>query len=119
MLPYPGVAQVMEISKGIDTKGSTTIQSGKEDQVKDNQAESSSSTEGWEAAYAEYCAEKDRELAERDAAAAIAKRQEVDGDNAAGAEDWAVQYHNYCVEKEARLAEEDKARRLAKEKSEK
>ena len=116
MPPYPGVAQVMEISKGM--KGSTTIQSGKEDQVKDNNQAESSSTEGWEAAYAEYCAEKEKELAEKDAAAAIAKSQEVDGDDAAGAEDWAVQYHNYCVEKEARLAEEDKARRLAKEKNE-
>ncbi len=110
MPPYPGVAQVMEVSR-------ETPSESKDERLKANDEkilESTSSNGGWEAAYAEYCMEKEKELSEKDAEDAKLKlAKEATSKNITGEsneEDWALQYHNYCIEKEARLAEEDNRR---------
>ena len=82
MPPYPGVSQVLQISRG---GSSTTVGNAVEED------------ESWKAGYAAYCAEKEAELAERDGLADAAPPS------------WQAQYAAYCAEKEARLAVEDEA----------
>lgn len=90
MPPYPGVAQVMEINSK-ENKHPTSVKSD--------------ATDGWEAEYAAYCIEKEKQIAAKEKEEE--SRYKVEGVNTDDAEDWAVQYHNYCVEKEARLEREE------------
>jgi hypothetical protein len=60
--------------------------------------------EGWEAEYAAYCIEKEKQLTAKEEEGGTGNK--IKGVNT-DFEDWAVQYHNYCVEKEARLAREE------------
>ncbi|CAJ1942752.1 unnamed protein product [Cylindrotheca closterium] len=91
MPPYPGVSQVMEItkpkSKGIDSS--------------------------WEVEYAAYLEEKGAKEKENEVAAAASQPKSDKKDE----ENWEQQYHDYCVEKEARLAEEDARKRAAEKES--
>ena len=90
MPPYPNTDQVMKISAGTRARDSKSS--------------------NWEAEYFAHCAEKERELAEKDA---VEARQKVKTDENSDPEDWAIQYHNYCIEKEAKLAEKDLAEKDA------
>eukprot|EP00977_Amphora_coffeiformis_P021389 scaffold9272_cov195-Amphora_coffeaeformis.AAC.6 len=82
MPPYPGVSQVLQISRGGD--GSAATDAGQYQ-------------ESWEAGYAAYSAEKEANMAQSDANAASSSSS------------WEAQYAAYCAEKEARLAAENEA----------
>eukprot|EP00557_Chaetoceros_sp_GSL56_P012351 CAMPEP_0176479546 /NCGR_PEP_ID=MMETSP0200_2-20121128/1799_1 /TAXON_ID=947934 /ORGANISM="Chaetoceros sp., Strain GSL56" /LENGTH=345 /DNA_ID=CAMNT_0017875601 /DNA_START=201 /DNA_END=1238 /DNA_ORIENTATION=- len=97
MPPYPGVAQVMEVNNDSKKQMASTIKK-------------STSMEGWEAEYAAYCIEKEKQLAAKENEEKRNKGSTLETD----AEDWAVQYHNYCIEKEARLAREEQMKSSAK-----
>ena len=91
MPPYPGVSQVMEVTK------TTTDQSSK-------------SVQGWEAEYAAYLEAEG--LKEREAAPTTDDASSPASDAMLNQEkptdvSWEHQYTEYCIEKEARLAEED------------
>ena len=120
MPPYPGVAQVMEVSNDNYNGGAEEEVMEQERQNNASQSEETSSNGDnkgtpeldkgldWEEAYHEYCVEKEREIAEKE------KKTSTDtgGDDDTGgdAEDWAVQYQNHCIEKEAKLAKEEEER---------
>lgn len=89
MPPYPGVSQVMEITKP-------------KPEGKDS---------SWEAEYAAYLEEKGAKEKYDTAEVSPTKVDE------AKEESWEQQYHDHCVEKEARLAEEDARKRAAEKES--
>jgi NAD(P)H-hydrate epimerase len=89
MPPYPGLAQVMEVNKKVNNHPTSV---------------KTATMEGWEAEYAAYCIEKEKQLTAKEEEGGTGNK--IKGVNT-DFEDWAVQYHNYCVEKEARLAREE------------
>jgi len=78
MPPYPGVSQVMEIPRGGGGKGP--------------------GAEEWAIQYAEYCAEKERDLRKNDQSTGVG----VEGSTSSmgGAQSWEAGYAEYCAEKE-------------------
>ena len=117
MPPYPGVAQVLEISRGGATKGRrgggddndeswkagyAAYCADKEAKLanleKESQEQASSS---WEAQYAAHCAEKEAQLAAQDEA------EEKALASSSSSPSWEVQYAAYCAAKEAKLVEAD------------
>ncbi len=100
MPPYPGVAQVMEVTREhIEGESSTTSTAEADD--------------SWKEEYAAYLAEKERELEEEkadtpDSSATPSAQKETDETTEPT---WEEQYAAYCIEKEARLAEEDAKKR--------
>ena len=119
MPPYPGVAQVMEVSNDNYNGGAKEQVMEQERQNNASQSEETSNGDNkgtpeldkgldWEEAYHEYCVEKEeREIAEKEKTSTDTGG---DDDAAGDAEDWAVQYQNHCIEKEARLAKEEQER---------
>ncbi len=98
MPPYPGVSQVMEVSKGT-TSGSGTGGTASEDNEDD-----------WAAQYAAYCAEKEEQI-QGGAGAGPDDPPTAKDDGKDDDDDWALQYQNYCIEKEEKLAKEEAERK--------
>lgn len=92
MPPYPGVAQVLQVSRG----GATAAAAAGDDA-------------DWRAGYAAYCAEKEAGL-ENEQGGAVATNH-VD---ASSSSSWEAQYAAHCAEKEARLAAQDAAESAAR-----
>eukprot|EP00533_Pseudo-nitzschia_delicatissima_P014981 CAMPEP_0197276318 /NCGR_PEP_ID=MMETSP1432-20130617/15166_1 /TAXON_ID=44447 /ORGANISM="Pseudo-nitzschia delicatissima, Strain UNC1205" /LENGTH=329 /DNA_ID=CAMNT_0042742345 /DNA_START=418 /DNA_END=1407 /DNA_ORIENTATION=+ len=96
---YPGVAQVMEVTRE-NIEGESS------------KASSAAADDSWREEYAAYLAEKERELEEKadtpDSSATSSARKETDE---TAEPTWEEQYAAYCIEKEAQLAEEDAKKR--------
>jgi NAD(P)H-hydrate epimerase len=104
MPPYPGVSQVMEVTRNHDTGESSSTEQRKCLQP----ASSSSAATGWEAEYAAYLQEKDRQQLENDTDNAASSFSDVpQNENTVENESWERQYADHCIEKEARLRKED------------
>ena len=86
MPPYPGVAQVLQITRG--------------GAVGQGDIKTSTGDDAWQAGYAAYCAAKEAKLARKDGDVEV--------------EPWQVQYAAHCAEKEAALAEKDRVEERAK-----
>ena len=100
MPPYPGVSQVMEVTR-------EQIEGTFQSQTKKIQ------TPSWEEEYASYLAEQYAKEGEADTSPSAAltspKDNNDDGDQTSEIkeESWELQYAAYCAEKETRLAKED------------
>jgi len=91
MPPYPGSAQVMEVTK-----------SNLNEQTKREETQSETNV-SWKEEYAAYCAEKEADLDLKQK-----QSQQSSSSKEKDTEEWALQYHQYLIEKEAKLSEMDK-----------
>jgi hypothetical protein len=109
MPPYPGVSQVMEVTRE-QIEGTLQSQTSHRKKI---QAPSSTSMSSWEEEYASYLAEKYSKEGEADTSpsAALLSLKDNNGSieqaSKVKEESWELQYAAYCAEKEARLAKED------------
>lgn len=109
MPPYPGVSQVMEVSKANDT-GESSSSSAEPGRREVQPAGGPSEAMGWEAEYAAYLQNKDRQQLENDtdtdhavsSLSAVPQHENIEEN-----ETWERQYAEYCAEKQIRLARED------------
>eukprot|EP01083_Nonionella_stella_P259112 885021_1 len=134
MPPYPGVQQVMEITKRSQSQSNRNVSSNDNDNSNCNRNSISSQNvtkndlddeDDWAMQYASYCADKEsEELQSHEKKSSIkggqGKEEADKGKRGLGTDvkededDWALQYQNYCIEKEAKIKEKEDAEQEAK-----